>query len=48
MQSRFWLILTLTVAGTTFSGCTAVVIGGAGAIIVDEVMEQKSGGDGLF
>lgn len=30
------------------AGCTPVVVGGAAAIVADEVMEAEGGGDGLF
>ncbi|MCF6315310.1 MAG: hypothetical protein L3J30_03255 [Marinosulfonomonas sp.] len=48
MQSKFWRVLVLAVASATVSGCTPLLIGAAGAVIVDEVMEQEQGGDGLF
>lgn len=35
------LILTLT-------GCAPLILGGAGAIVADEAVEQDKGGDGLF
>ena len=48
MQNKFWQALALVVACTAVSGCTPLVVGAAGAVIVDEVMEQEQGGDGLF
>jgi hypothetical protein len=30
------------------SGCAPLIVGGAAAIVVDEVAEQENGGDGLF
>ncbi len=32
----------------TMAGCAPLIIGGAGAIVADEVVEQDKGGDGLF
>jgi hypothetical protein len=32
----------------TLSACAPLIIGGAGAIVVDEAIEQEQGGDGLF
>lgn len=48
MQSKFWRVLALVVASAAISGCTPLLVGAAGAVIVDEVMEQEQGGDGLF
>jgi len=48
MKLKFWLLFALVIASAGISGCTAVVVGGAGALIADEVMEQKNGDDGLF
>ena len=48
MKNNLFLTLALMVAGATFSGCVPVLIGAAGAVAVDEVLEQKQGGDGLF
>ena len=30
------------------AGCAPLVIGGAAAVVADEVVEQDKGGDGLF
>ena len=46
MHLKFWLVLTIATA--TLSGCAPVVIGAAGAVVADEVIEQEKGGDGLF
>lgn len=46
MGLRMWLALALSM--TALSGCAPLVVGAAGAVVVDEVMEQESGGDGLF
>ena len=48
MQNNFWRALALVVTCTAVSGCTPLVVGAAGAVVVDEVMEQEQGGDGLF
>ena len=40
------LAALLTLA--TLSACAPLLIGGAGAIVVDEAVEQEKGGDGLF
>lgn len=48
MRNGLWLILALAAAGFGVSGCAPLVIGAAGAVVADEVMEQESGGDGLF
>jgi hypothetical protein len=37
------ILLALTVAG-----CAPLVVGGAAAVVADEVVEQDKGGDGLF
>lgn len=39
------LILTLLIS---LSGCAAVAIGAAGAVVADKVVENEEGGDGLF
>lgn len=48
MRMKYWLILALAAAPAILSGCAPVVIGAAGAVVADEVMEQEKGGDGLF
>jgi hypothetical protein len=30
------------------SGCGPLIVGGAAAVVADEVAEQENGGDGLF
>jgi hypothetical protein len=32
----------------TASGCAPLIIGGATAVVADEIVEQEKGGDGLF
>lgn len=43
-----WLGLAVLMAGLLASGCAPLVIGGAAAVVADEVVEQDKGGDGLF
>lgn len=45
MRKGLWLILALAAA---LPGCAPLVVGGAAVVVADEVMEQESGGDGLF
>ena len=42
------LTLVVLMAGLLASGCAPLIIGGAGAVVADEVIEQEKGGDGLF
>jgi hypothetical protein len=42
------LALMVLMAGLMVSGCAPLLIGGAGAVVADEVIEQDKGGDGLF
>ena len=48
MRNWFWLILVLGMFGSTLAGCAPVLVGAAGAVLVDGAMERKRGGDGLF
>lgn len=41
-------ILVVLMAALAVTGCAPLIIGGAGAIVADEVVEQDKGGDGLF
>ena len=47
MQKTFAL-LALLAAPFVLSGCAAMAVGAAGAVVVDEALEQERGGDGLF
>jgi len=38
----------LTLLALAVSGCAPFLIGGAGAVVADQVVEQEKGGDGLF
>jgi len=42
------LILMAALLLLTMAGCAPLIIGGAGAVVADEVVEQDQGGDGLF
>jgi hypothetical protein len=42
------LTLVLLMAVLSAAGCAPLLIGGAGAIVADEAVEQDKGGDGLF
>ncbi|HLQ19427.1 MAG TPA: hypothetical protein VK146_10650 [Tabrizicola sp.] len=42
------LMLMAALILLTLSGCAPLLIGGAGAVVADEVVEQDKGGDGLF
>jgi len=42
------LTLVVLMAALLASGCAPLIIGGAGAVVADEVVEQDQGGDGLF
>lgn len=43
---RIWLLLAC--AAVVLSACAPVIVGGAGVVIADQVMEDRNGGDGLF
>lgn len=45
-KTVFGMLALLTVIAT--SACAPLIIGGAGAVVADEVIEQNQGGDGLF
>lgn len=47
MHTKLWLVITL-VAGTALSGCAPIIVGAAGAVVADKVVEDQNGGDGLF
>lgn len=48
MPARKTLILMLVLGAAALSGCGPLVVGGAGVIIADAVVEDQQGGDGLF
>lgn len=45
---RKTVFLAAMLALSLAAGCAPLIIGGAGAVVVDEVIEQEQGGDGLF
>lgn len=48
MKRQVWLMLALGLWMSALSGCAPLIVGGAGVVIVDEMMEQEQGGDGLI
>ncbi|MBS9718177.1 hypothetical protein ACFFUT_12945 [Pseudohalocynthiibacter aestuariivivens] len=48
MRNKFWMILGFATIWVSFSGCVQLAIGAAGAVIADEVIENRTGDDGLF
>jgi hypothetical protein len=42
------LVVLFTVLALITTGCAYLVVGGATAVVADEVIEQDQGGDGLF
>ncbi|MFY0692053.1 MAG: hypothetical protein JXR14_09065 [Paracoccaceae bacterium] len=46
-MKKFSYILVALVTASSLSGC-AVAVGAGGAIVADEIMEDRNGGDGLF
>lgn len=48
MMRKTGLALVVLMAGLLVAGCAPLIIGGAGAVVADEVVEQDKGGDGLF
>ena len=42
------LVVLMTLLALATAGCAPLLIGGAGAVVADEVIEQDQGGDGLF
>lgn len=48
MQRTLWQAVATVFVTALLTGCAPVIIGGAAAIVADEVVEQEEGGDGLF
>lgn len=48
MQKKLYTAVALLIAGLSLSGCAAVAVGAAGAVIADKVVEDRNGDDGLF
>lgn len=44
MRTTLCMMLTLL----ALSACTPLVVVGAGAVVADEVLEERNGDDGLF
>ena len=42
------LMLMAALLFLTLTACAPLVVGGAAAVVADEVVEQDKGGDGLF
>ena len=42
------LAMLMAMLALATAGCAPLLIGGAGAVVADEVIEQDQGGDGLF
>ncbi|WP_333815172.1 hypothetical protein [Tabrizicola sp.] len=42
------LAMLAAVLAMTVAGCAPLLVGGAAAVVADEVVEQDKGGDGLF
>jgi hypothetical protein len=42
------ILAGLLFAILTLPACASLVVGGAVAVVADEVIEQEKGGDGLF
>lgn len=47
MQKTGWKLMAAIVM-STLAGCAPLIVGGAAAVVADEVVEQDRGGDGLF
>ncbi|NNK78800.1 MAG: hypothetical protein HKP40_08835 [Litoreibacter sp.] len=47
MKKISFILMTIA-ASATLSGCAPLVIGAGGAVIADEIVEDRKGGDGLF
>ncbi|MEM9434799.1 MAG: hypothetical protein AAGA12_12825 [Pseudomonadota bacterium] len=45
-KTGFWIGIALTIAA--LSGCSPLVVGAGAAVVVDEVRERETGGDGFF
>ncbi|KAF0115561.1 MAG: hypothetical protein FD150_978 [Rhodobacteraceae bacterium] len=48
MMQKTGLVVLMTLLALATAGCAPLLIGGAGAVVADEVIEQDQGGDGLF
>ncbi len=48
MTMKFIRGLVLVVAAVGMAGCAPLLVGAAGAVVLDEAVERDQGGDGLF
>jgi hypothetical protein len=48
MMRKRPILIALLVATLGLPACTPLLVGGAAAVVADEVIEQDQGGDGLF
>jgi hypothetical protein len=42
------MLIALLLGTLALPACTPLLVGGAAAVVADEVIEQDQGGDGLF
>lgn len=47
MKTALWFVLAAMLSSVTLTGC-GPLLGAAGAVAADEVVEDDKGGDGLF
>ncbi len=45
---RCWTMVFLGLACASLPGCAPLFLGAGGAVVADEVAEDRTGGDGLF
>jgi hypothetical protein len=48
MMRKTPILIALFIATLALPACTPLLVGGAAAVVADEVIEQDQGGDGLF
>ena len=48
IMHRKFLVFVALITLVATSACAPLLIGGAGAVVADEAIEQDRGGDGLF
>jgi hypothetical protein len=48
MMRKTPILVAMLVATLSLPACTPLLVGGAVAVVADEVVEQQQGGDGLF
>lgn len=42
------ILLPILLGAPVLAGCVPVAVGVAGAVVADEIVEDRQGGDGLF